>query len=66
MTRNQKKIISYLKKIFDLSRKEIIYDYDSNSVIIIDTIASLTIIFHFIYLDNKIILITDKLNKSFS
>lgn len=60
MTRNQRKIISCLKKSLNLNGKEVILDYDENSVVIIDNFQNLTLILHFIYIDNKIKLINNK------
>ncbi|MBM7835571.1 hypothetical protein [Clostridium sardiniense] len=60
MTNNQKKIVKYLKKTLKLDSKELILDYDDNSVVVIDNIANFVMILHFIYMDSTIILISDK------
>ena len=66
MTKNQKKILTYINKTFDLNDKELILDYDDNSVVIVDNLIDLTLIFHFVYINEQIILISDRSKNSFA
>lgn len=63
MTSNQKKILKYLEETIYLDDKELILDYDNNSVVVIDTVLNLTIIFHFIYINNTVRLVNNKIKK---
>ena len=53
MSKNQQKILLYIQSIMNLTNMKLIDTYDANSIILIDGL----LIFHFIYINNKILLI---------